>query len=65
MDTGSAVFDFYGVGGAGWEIAGTGDFSGDILWRNTSTNDFGAFEMDAGTPTFAFYGVGGTGCEIV
>jgi len=68
MDTGSAVFNFYGVGGAGWVIAGTGEFSGDgtsdVLWLQTATSAFGAFEMDTGSAVFNFYGVAGAGWEV-
>ncbi len=68
MDSGAPAFAFYGHGGGGWKIAGTGDFSGngstDILWHAPSTNALGAFILDSGAPAFAFYGTGGDGWTI-
>ena len=37
----------------------TGDGTADILWRETATNTFGAFEMDSGGPIFRIYGTAG------
>ena len=69
MDTGSAIFDLYATAGAGWELGGTGDYTGDgttdILWRQIATNQFGAFEMDTGSPTFDVYGTAGSGWQLV
>ncbi len=68
MDSGAPAFAFYGHGGDGWAIAGTGDLSGDgttdILWHNASNNTLGAFILDSGAPVFAYYGNGGAGWEI-
>ncbi len=68
LDSGAPLFAFYGQGGAGWTIAGTGDLTGDnttdILWNQTGTNAVGAFLFDSGAPVFAFYGNGGTGWTI-
>ncbi len=43
----------------------TGDGTSDILWRQTSTNTFGAFEMDTGSALFDLYATAGAGWEIV
>ena len=42
----------------------TGDGTSDILWLQTSTNTFGAFEMDTGSAIFDLYATAGGGWEI-
>ena len=58
-----------GTGGAGWNIAGTGDFNGDgksdILWENSATNGVWIWEMDGTTQIGGgSVGTGGAGWSI-
>ena len=43
----------------------TGDGTSDVLWLQTSTNTFGAFEMDTGSALFDLYATAGGSWEIV
>ena len=68
MSNGVPTWVGIGTGGAGWSIAGSGDFTGDgttdILWHNTSTRAVGMFRMANGAATWAGIGSGGAGWSI-
>jgi hypothetical protein len=64
---GGANWVSFGTGGPGWTIVGVGDYDGDgksdVLWRNSSTGQVGAWESSRGGGVSSWVGFGAGGSQ--